>query len=80
MEGTNCPVKFGESLDAYEKALARRNYEGALVSIEDAIAHNPYPSLYEHLTGRRDMVVAAKSSADYVKNRKWWQPRRLTAN
>jgi hypothetical protein len=79
MENINCPTKFGESLDAYEKALARRNFEGALTSIEDAISHNPFPTLYAHLAACRDGVAGSLEAQRYAQTRKWYQPRRRLA-
>lgn len=78
MEG-NCPTRFGEAMDAYEKSVARGNYETALTNIDDAISSCPYPSLYTHLSTCRASVVEAKKAAEYAKNRKWYQPRRLFA-
>lgn len=73
---TNCPARFGEALDSYQKSLSRRNYEGALLHIESAIECCPYPPLYSHLTACRDSVVKAQEQATYEKNRKWYQPRK----
>lgn len=75
---TNCPQRFGASLDSYEKSLANRNYDTALIAIEEAISCNPYPTLYAHLTACRDTAVAAKVAQEYAESRKWWQPRRMT--